>query len=626
MTTQDRPDDAGRGRRGLSVGGVILVAVWIGLITGLAEAATYLTRTALLQGLTDRSPDLIWMAPLGYALTFAVVAAAIGLSVAVGPRRLQPAAAAFLFAAPSALGLGFVLGGRLHRVALLILALGVASVVARAVHRRPQGFMALVRRSTGALLGVVALLAGSLHGSRAWHEWRALAGLPTPAAGAPNVLLIILDTVRASSLSLYGYHRPTTPSLKALGRRGTVLTNALATAPWTLPSHASMFTGRWPHELSTNWDRPLDARHPTLAEVFRRQGYRTAGIVANTGYCSRETGLARGFVHYEDYRITLGQWIANTALLRIVANTFRLRWIIDNDQHLNRQSASAISRAFLRWQGRGDRRPFFAVLNYYDAHGPYLPPPPWDRAFGAGRANGRRSPLHRWNWDPAARGLALTPDQVREEIDAYDGSLAYLDRELGLLFAELERRGLPANTLIIVTADHGEEFGEHGLYDHGHSLYLESVHVPLLVSFPDRVPAGRTVERPVSLRDLAATILDLAGVDGTRDIPGESLARHWATDARSALVAPLILSEVRYAPGNRDWFPVSKGDLVAALGEDGGQALRYIRNGDGREELYDFSGDRAEARNLAASPPASTSLARLRARVDSMLAGSSPDS
>ena len=125
------------------------------------------------------------------------------------------------------------------------------------------------------------------------------------APSAANVILIVLDTVRAESLSLYGYHRDTTPNLTRLAARGVRFDRAFATAPWTAPSHASMFTGRWCHELSVGWNRPLDGTSPTLAEFLGARGYATAGFVANTTYCSYETGLDRGFAHYEDYDVTL---------------------------------------------------------------------------------------------------------------------------------------------------------------------------------------------------------------------------------------------------------------------------------------------------------------------------------
>jgi len=122
--------------------------------------------------------------------------------------------------------------------------------------------------------------------------------------GMPNVLLIVLDTVRAKSLGLYGYGRPTTPRLERLARYGTVFKSAFSTAPWTLASHATMFTGRYPHELSTGFLSPLDTTYLTLAELFTSEGYQTAGFAANTFYASQEFGLSRGFTHYEDYRVS----------------------------------------------------------------------------------------------------------------------------------------------------------------------------------------------------------------------------------------------------------------------------------------------------------------------------------
>ena len=150
------------------------------------------------------------------------------------------------------------------------------------------------------MLGFVILLAGFVFVGDRLKQARE-AGRPLPPANSPNVLLIVLDTVRADHLSLYGYERPTTPVLERLAKRGIRFDEARATAPWTLPSHASMFTGRWPHELGEKWMTPLRGNFPTLAEYLGDHGYATAGFVANVGYCSQETGLARGFTHYEDY-------------------------------------------------------------------------------------------------------------------------------------------------------------------------------------------------------------------------------------------------------------------------------------------------------------------------------------
>ena len=126
-----------------------------------------------------------------------------------------------------------------------------------------------------------------------------------PPPDAPNVLLIVLDTVRADHLSLYGYRRPTSPTLERLARRGVRFDEARATAPWTLPSHASLFTGRWPHELGVKWLTPWRGNDPTLAEYLGSRGYATAGFVANTLYCSYDSGLGRGFTRYDDYILDL---------------------------------------------------------------------------------------------------------------------------------------------------------------------------------------------------------------------------------------------------------------------------------------------------------------------------------
>ena len=181
-----------------------------------------------------------------------------------------------------------------------------------AVQIRPAGRPPAVSRSSASCAVRAPLLVGAVlaimlltFGGRAWSEYRASAALPPAPADARNVLLIVWDTVRAGNLSLHGYGRRTSPNLERLAGRGVRFDQAFATAPWTLPSHSSLFTGRWPHELTADWRSPLDETYPTLAEYLAAHGYDTAGFVANLDYCSRETGLSRGFAHYEDYPIEL---------------------------------------------------------------------------------------------------------------------------------------------------------------------------------------------------------------------------------------------------------------------------------------------------------------------------------
>jgi arylsulfatase A-like enzyme len=206
---------------------------------------------------------------------------------------------------------------------------------------------------------------------------------------------------------------------------------------------------------------------------------------------------------------------------------------------------------------------------------------------------------------------------MRPKQDEYDGAIAYLDSQVGWLLRELERRGQLENTLVIITSDHGEEFAEHGLIDHGNSLYRLSLWVPLVVWFPGQVPAGQRVAAPVSLRNLAATIMDLAGAD-TAPLPGQSLARFWTANAPAP---DTIVASVRQTDNLPAWFPVSQHDLFS-VAFDG---WRYIRTEeDSTEELYDFEHDLLERWNLIGSDSGQRVLHRYRGALASLRAATAP--
>ena len=204
-------------------------------------------------------------------------------------------------------------GPQIYPEARLLLALGISSWLAPWLGRHPAGWRRRLVWSFPALLGSVATLAAFRYGED-WLKERREAARPAPPAGSPNVLFIVLDTVRADRLSLYGYPRSTTPALERLARRGIRFDAARACAPWTLMSHASFFTGRWPHELDIKWQTPLRKNFPMLAEYLAARGYATAGLVSNATYCSYDTGLDRGFTHYEDYVLDKSN-ILRTAVL-----------------------------------------------------------------------------------------------------------------------------------------------------------------------------------------------------------------------------------------------------------------------------------------------------------------------
>ena len=200
-------------------------------------------------------------------------------------------------------------------------------------------------------------------------------------------------------------------------------------------------------------------------------------------------------------------------------------------------------------------------------------------------------------------------------IDAYDGSIAYLDDQLGRLLERLEDRGTLENTIVIVTSDHGEEFGEHGTMFHGHSLYMPLLHVPLVISYPPRVPARR-IYRPVSLRDIPATILDLLRSADKSRVPGGSLVPSWS-DGDDTGSGSAVLSEVKRNPRTPRSFPVHKGDMQSLVYGN----MHYIRNGDGREELYDLASDPWEESDLAGSDRAQFWLSLFRKELDAQLTG-----
>ncbi len=585
--------------------GVLQLAAWFGLLTGFGELALLGIRRFLLHRFLFVGRDIIWMVPVADAVLFVVLGVGFLLLRRATSGRVTPVhLAGFL----TALGCFTLLlhYGPLHRVAALALAVGTGVQAARVWRRHPPRAMQLVRRTLPLFAGLVVISAGIRGGTALWQQREAQGMSSKGGEGRINVLLIVLDTVRAWSMSAYGYSRPTTPELERWAVGGVRFARAFSTAPWTLPSHASMFTGRWPHQLSADWLVPLDRKPPVLAEYFRDRGYLTAGFVANTLYCSYETGLARGFQQYQDYRVTLGDVMLSSSLAKFLMGDRDL-W-----HRLKRKDAAQVDREFLEWLDRRPKGvPFFAFLNYFDAHDPYQPPAPYDTWFDStGRSEYLRmvraaTPARLWP-APAVTGAR----------NGYDGALAYLDVQVADLFAALKQRGLTENTLVVVVSDHGEEFGEHGVYFHGNSLYRASLQVPLMLVLPGRVPAGVVIDHPVSLRDLAATIVNLAAPEAASVFPGKSLARFWGSDT-AAEPADSLLSELNYTARLPANTPISRGPMKSLiLGNS-----RLIRNGDGVNELFDLDQDTLEVRNLAQDPAVAARLAALQRALRVLMGG-----
>ncbi len=609
----------------LTVRRLVVVSVWFGFVAGLTELALAIG----LKPLFDSSPGLfrmnrhiLWTMPTVNLGLFLIVGGCAAATLSFKPRT---APRQLLFPLCMLAALTFFLSFRkIHDVACLALACGLGYRLAIWLESRLDELLRVVRLSLAPLAAVALGLVGHSLGGFLLHESLAVKRLPPLTAAStrtPNVLLIVLDTVRADRMSLYGYHRPTTPALEKLASRAVTFSQARSTAPWTLPSHASMMTGRWRHELSAGMNQPLDDAFPTLAEFLADHGYDTAGFVSNTTYAGAETGLARGFARYEDHHVSASGALWTTTVGRRFLCPLLAPQDRRSDGHPNdhlRKSAGRIRRDFLSWIDRktADDRPFFAFLNLFDAHNPYLPPAEFDTPFGAQTHSADDLRLfERWFILDKSN---LTPDQVSLVSDAYDDCLAYLDSQIDGLLGGLALRDKLDDTLVIITADHGEHFGEHGLYGHASSLYDQELHVPLILLLPRSAHGGRAVTNTVSLRDLPATVVDVLGLEDGAPFPGRSLARCWSNDdpdsATDDSVVASVDRPVQTAP-NQGRSPVFRGPMKAVAR---GNRV-YIRNGDGREELYDVEADPDQTRDLAGLGESKSELDDFRAELIRLL-------
>ncbi len=587
---------------------VLRVAVWLGLLTGMAEVVVRGAERFLLHRFIRVDQHVLWMAPVMDLLWFLAIGAVLSLLLRLWPTTQACRIAMTTMLALAWLSLG-LLWTTLDQRTALILALGLGMTVMRGIMPRIQQFDRLIRRTLPALGLILLLLFAVAFALPAWRERQALANAPLPAGRPPNVLLLVLDTVRNLSLSLYGYPRLTTPELSRWGQRGVVFERAFSAAPWTLPSHASMFTGRWPIELSAGLKRPLDDTYPTIAEAFAARGYRTAGFTANSQFTTYEQGLDRGFMRFRDFLISPSALFISTVYGRELVKRNWLRNALHYYDRPGRKLALEVNAEFLDWERSGNDRPFFAFLNYFDAHDPYRPPAPFDTTFGA-------DPNRPWGdiqtGDPRKLPRGLLP----REQDSYDASIRYLDHSVGRLLDSLNHRGVLDSTVVIIVSDHGEQFGEHNLMFHANSVYRQLLQVPLIVIYPPTVPAGLRLQEPISIRDLAQTMLGVAGGTPDSRFPGRSLASLWGPDSTAARAVPrfiwadneLIDGRRQFAILDPDWYFV--------------RMPKPRSRTEHTEQLYDFRQDPEEVTDLAGSQVAELPMAKFRGRLEEMLSRS----
>jgi arylsulfatase A-like enzyme len=588
-------------RTSLAPTATIMLAISFGLCAGYLDVGILLFRKYCWnsEGYVRNASDFPWTVPVGHAVLMVVPGLLVVAASRLRPAPLSLRARSWLFATVALWSA--LLRMPLYSSCAFLLAAGIGRVAADAVAAhgwRPP----LMRFSVAAILGVLGVLTFVSSAWPAIREYHTVAGLRPPRPAARNVVLIVWDTVRASNLGLYGYSRNTTPNLARWARQGVTYKHALAPAPWSFPSHSSFFTGQWPFQLNSQRKFRLNVGYPTLAERLASSGYQCAGFVANTGWCSYESGLDRGFAHFEDYPLTprsllsrtvLGKWLLTNILS--LGRFYEMKWV-----NFQSRDASEINDAFLQWlTRRRPDRPFFAFLNFFDAHEPYVPPPGYEGRFGIRPRSVRdfRFIIDFMGIDKKNQVAARDTTMAR---DCYDDCIAFLDDQLGRLLDALQDRGLLDDTVVIITSDHGEGFGEHGMFGHGYTVNLEETGVPLVILSP-AAPAGRVVESPVTLRDLPATVVDLLGVSAASPFPGRSLSAYWKL--APGLAPPGITSPAFSEQANSIAFEIQPGHdrghsgfemSLAALGR------HFIRDGIGNEKLYDLKADPFEQMNLTA--------------------------
>ncbi len=406
------------------------------------------------------------------------------------------------------------------------------------MRRRYRAPLALITAAT--VLG--AVLAWTLPGCRPGRQ---------PPAGPPklNVLLITLDTTRADRVGCYGYAKAETPALDALAAKGLRFENAFAHVPLTLPSHASMLTGLLPpeHGLHDNGRGKLGPGPVTLAALFSRRGGKTAAFLASF-VLDKQFGLARGFGVYDDRMTPPAD---------------------DSDDVFRRENpANTVADRALAWLEQNAGEPFFCWAHFFDPHLPCEPPEPY---------------------------------KSRHQ-HAYDGEIAFMDAQMKRLIDFLDRRGLRERTLVIAAGDHGESFGAHLEYGHGPLVYETTMHVPLIVSLPGRVPQGETVDRAVGVVDVAATVLDVLGWKK----PEAMVNSHSLLDAPSRALA--CYGESEFLLNSYGWAPLRS--LTTPR-------WRYIQCP--TPELYDRAADAGEKTNLLSAQPEVA--ADLKQQLDELVAG-----
>lgn len=381
------------------------------------------------------------------------------------------------------------------------------------------------------------------------------------AAKKPNIILITLDTTRVDHLGCYGYHRNTSPNLDELAQKSVIYTNAIAPSSWTLPSHASLFTGKFTTSHGVQYDpngplkltsaiegpkawevyraRGLAQDETTLAQILKQTGYNTGAVVGGP-WMKKVFGFQKGFDFYDDQQIG----------------------------SVNGRVATQVTNAAISWLQKINSKNFFLFLNYFDPHGPYTPP-----AAYAGK------------FLPTGMSIDDNSRSLEKRLALYDAEILYMDHCIGQLIRFLKEKKVYDNTWFIITADHGELFGEHGKFGHGLYLFQEEIHVPLFMKYPGSEVLPAKTNSPVQLTDLLPLICKRLGLSPPTNIQGGS-----PPQINHPLLAEAYPLQVLTKDGH--WRAYFENDF------------KYLWNSRGKHLLYNLKNDPREQKNLIAQKPA----------------------
>lgn len=408
---------------------------------------------------------------------------------------------------------------------------------------------------------------------------------PTSSGPPQNIIVIMADSLRADHTTPYGYERNTTPNLdRLIAQQGVRFESTSSTAPWTCPSVAAMLTGQTPGRFGTGYKRykpSIPKNADTLSELLRQQGYYTSGFV--TTYCNKSRlGFGQGFNEYDEI-------------------------LTDNGED-NKPKAEELNQRVMNWlenvwlPNYQNKQPLFLFLYYFDPHDPYDPLVPYNTLYDPNYSGPLTPALFGVGHTAITGELQLNPADVNHLVSLYDGEITYWDDQLAIMLDYLEQKGLMENTLLVVTADHGEHFGEKNAWVHGYTLYNELLRVPLLMRYTGAIQPGLVINDPVQNYDLVPTILDWAGVQIPAEIQASSL-RGLSTGQQANPARPVFSEVDALTDPNHVLYLVAPRTPIYAVEQEGWKLIHHPTQ-PALDELYQLEpGQAFEGENVITQYP-----------------------